>query len=478
MNFRALISGNVKPETKQVESKRGQRYLLALLATTDVRKDEWMALDFAALHALLPNDKEHSQWLCPQPIRSGAGFSHASNQSDIDIISMFPAFETVINQYTAGSVAEYFWSSLEDATESLAAEDTLVIALIGCTPSGTELLMSPSGEYLLNADTLEGYTECAEGRVILIIPYCDPDYWQSEHWSLVVAAEPVTTATGPQTPAAPPDILSVSTPAAVSCNSYRGVFTRLCCGRRDVGRSTVSAGLHPAEKMFVEQAAELSDGRSAANWNLLEWIEQQGAAGSLEPVSSSADLSSPCPSSSYPPGSTPHNISDPSQLLRYIAPTASKELRPPVPLPLTPEQTDQLLLLCRNYCSFEPADFIPECSIWQQCGDCLDGTLSDGVRPWLFRILQGRKARNQLAARIANRLHWVGEGEHPSEHVLPPSILKGLRNRANNHGCHVSSLEMQEYQWWWTGAADWLAKAWESAGCPEVSMQDWEDASA
>ncbi|KAL6297771.1 hypothetical protein BKA93DRAFT_754663, partial [Sparassis latifolia] len=127
-----LISGNVKPECpvvfvnlpqltriysqpKQVESKRGQCYLLALLATTDIRKDE-------------------------------ADSSHASNQSDIDIISTFPVFETVINQYTAGSVAEYFWCSLEDATESLAAEDTLVIALIGCTSSGTELLMSPSGE--------------------------------------------------------------------------------------------------------------------------------------------------------------------------------------------------------------------------------------------------------------------------------------------------------------------------------------------
>ncbi|GBE88796.1 hypothetical protein SCP_1402010 [Sparassis crispa] len=176
-----LISKDVKLTGKDdLTNKYKHRHVQALLASTNTKNDHWMAVEFAALNALLPCNPKTSRWYCPHPIRPDAVS---------DILSESAPFETVLFDSSPGGIAGSFWDGLVQAGQDLSSEDTLVVALIGAQPWGSSYKLSPEGQDILSAaDFIAGF-ENFKCKIVFIIPCGDAGHWRRPRWTVLTVAE-------------------------------------------------------------------------------------------------------------------------------------------------------------------------------------------------------------------------------------------------------------------------------------------------
>ncbi|GBE88781.1 hypothetical protein SCP_1401860 [Sparassis crispa] len=175
-------------EDDQLTGKYKHRHVQALLASTDVKNDHWMAVEFAALHALLPCNAETSRWYCPRPIRPD-GSSKQADDAVGDILTESGPFETVLFDSSPGGIARSFRDGLVQAGRDLSSEDMLVVALIGARPWGSSYKLSPEGQDIFSAGEFRARFENFKCKIVFIIPCGDAGHWRRPRWTVLTAAE-------------------------------------------------------------------------------------------------------------------------------------------------------------------------------------------------------------------------------------------------------------------------------------------------
>jgi hypothetical protein len=464
--------------------------------------DHWMAIDFVALRHLIGARDEHSKWLCGTPIRTNRGFVFGDPACD-RIIFDPPPFETVREP---SSLNLDYVINVREASSLLSAGDTLVLVLVGHGDADDHHSFligdNPNSCVRLTKTQLEWAVHGTKGDILLISTACYSGSWKSQYWTLLAAAEanqeaPSIVASGSKEyrggffansllaeyadefKIRPPypglvdetgqrmeqkehDFGPTNTTCASPClpkRSLQAIRNWIHRFRDDIGRTYTSADIvfHPCsnEPHTLPFVSLIS---ATAPFHRLTCIPPSlpdDASSSHSTAHSTVHhpaILSPPPQNTLEPavtwsaGEEAELVALAVDFLLYPPPTITSERGP--------------IILCMIMCDRKPG-----CE-----------TLSPVMKKKLLSQLKKRECHRELALAIAKNLGWekaVQDVGGPGGKQRQMATRLDLRLQAEASGCLVSVLLIPE-RTEWAGAAGWLARVWEAAGCPIVSPNKWQ----
>ncbi|KAF8228268.1 hypothetical protein L208DRAFT_1292530 [Tricholoma matsutake] len=463
--------------------------------------DHWMAIDFVALRHLIGARDNHSEWLCRTTIRTNRGFFLGDPACD-RIVFNPPPFETVFSGPPRILALKYLFA-VNKASSLLSAGDTLVLVLVGHGDADNQHSFfvgdNSNSYYQLAKNDLEEAVHATKGHILLISTACFSGSWKSQYWTLLAAAKAEQEApsivesgsnefrggfftnsllaeyadefkirppypgsvdeTGQRAEQKEHDFGPTNAIHPSPClpkRSLQAILNWMHRFRDDIGRTYMSADMvfdpcsnEPHKLPFVSLIS------ATEPFHRLTCIPP-----SLPDDSSSSHSTACCPAILSPPPqntlelSVTWSASEEAELvalaadfLLYMPPTITSERGP--------------IILCRTV-------------MFDQKHSC--ETLSLAMKRNLLSQLKKRECHRKLALAIAMNLGWekaVQDIGGPGGKQRQLGTRLDLRRQAEVNRCLVSMLLIPEKAQW-AGAAGWLARIWEAAGCPIVFPNEWK----
>jgi hypothetical protein len=488
----------------------GTTYITGVNEPTDKNDDHWMAIHFVALHHLIGARDELSKWICGTTIRTPRGFFMGDPACD-RIVFDPPPFETVFSGQLPSDLALEYLLDVKEVSSLLSAGDTLVLVLVGHGDPDKDHSLFVGYDrdscFRLKKDHLENCVRGTKGDILLITTACFSGSWKSQYWTLLAAAganqeAPSIVASGSEEyrggfftnallaecadefkirPPYPgsvdetgqraeqkehdfgPTKTTPPSPCFPRC-SLQGILNWIHRFRDDIGRTYPSADVtfHPcSDKLHKLPFVSLITAR--APFHRLQCI----------PPSPPDDASS---ESSHVTASV-HRPATPS------LPPQNISVEPSVTWSAGDEA--ELVELAEDFLLYMPPSITSERGPIIGCMKVIYGPkrgrepLSPVKKRKLLSQLKKRECHRQLALAIAKNLGWEKAVEDiggPGGKQRQMATRADLRRQAEASGCLVSVLLISEGSVYgqWAGAAGWLARIWEAAGCPIVSPDEWQ----
>jgi hypothetical protein len=491
--------------TVRVCALLGTTYITDVDEPTEKDNDHWMTIDFVALHHLIGAPDGLSKWLCGTTIRTNRGFFMGDPAGD-RIVFDPPPFETVFSGQPSDLVLKYT-TEVAKASSLLSAGDTLVLVLVGHGDKDDDHSFFVGYDcdscFRLKKDHLEDCVRGTKGDILLISTACFSGSWKSQYWTLLAAAGADQEA---------PLI------AASGSNEYRGFFTNAL-----LAEYADEFKIRPPYPGLVDETGQQAEQKEhdfgptkttrpspyfPSLQAILNWIHQfRDDIGRTYP---SADvIFHPCSSKPHklpfvslitarapfhrleciPPSPPDDASSESSHVTANVRCPATPSL-PPQNISVEPSATwsasdeAELVELAADFLLYMPPTITSERSPIIGCMNMIYG--NRGCEPFspvkkrkLLSQLKKRECHRQLALAIAKNLGWekaVQDIGGPGGKQRQMTTRADLRRQAEASGCLVSVLLIPEGSLHseWAGAAGWLARVWEAAGCPIVSPDEWQ----
>jgi len=473
-------------------------YVCGILGSADIAsngEDLWQAIDFVALRQLIGARDDKSIWLCGAPIHTCGNIILGDPACDRFQLNP-PTFERVMPVEELRD--EYLLEVLKAALK-LKRSDILVLVLVGHgDPSaGSFIIGEKEMQSMLTKKLLERAVTETKGTIFLINTACYSGSWESPCWTLLAAA------------ASHEEAPSIAASGSGKCRG--GFFTNAL-----IAEHMHEFGINAPRPASVDDTGyrgpqcthdfssekPTNPSRRLPKPSLRDWIHQlQDDIGRVYTTANITFL--PCSSSE------PHSL----PFLPLNSPKATLHCLPCIPpsLPTEPalfstantiilpsklptqeltklsaSDEAELVEMAMDILRFMPPSVPSEHRValrsWKvihavQRGEEPLGEMEKGR---LLSVLRNRECCRKCALSIARNLGWEkevaelgGPGGKQSQLVARHTLLE----EAEASGCLVRSLIVQEGPVRvWTSVAGWLARVWDAAGRPIITVEDWEQA--
>jgi hypothetical protein len=458
-----------------------------------VEKDKWIATEWVAIRHLLGARDELSTWLCGTSIRDAGNFLLGDPCCD-RIVFNPPPFEEVCHKDEPTGLRAKYLIEVAKVSSRLSTGDVLILVLAGHgDKNGVFMIGDEKADCELRKEELEVVLEGTKGDVLLINTSCYSGSWESPSWKLIAAA------------GAGQEAQSISVSGSGECRGgffsnaliaeYAHEFMITAPCPASVDNNGNRALQHPhdfgPDKMVIPSRIL----PKLTLQNVSDWIRQ--LRNDMGGTYTAADITFiPCTQD------VPHAL----PFLPLDAPTANLHRLPCAPpspsadhasfsavsailqpqlrtdqqMKLSPLDEHELLTRAASLLRSKPIQTAKETSTILECWGVVHGPdhgriLDDATKCQLLVRLRNRALYEARALRLAKALGWNRAVEELGTPQGRQEPMFSLQTRAEASGCFVKSFIIQESpRRSWVNVAGWLARVWESSGCPVVEKVEWE----
>lgn len=452
-----------------------------------------MATDFVAIRHLLGVRDDLSTWLCGTSIRGAGNFLLGDPCCD-RIVFNPPPFEEVCHEDDPTSLRARYIIEVAKVSSRLSTGDILVLVLAGHgEDNGAFVIGDEKTSCELRKGELEAALRGTKGNVVLINTACYSGSWESASWDLIAAA------------GADQQAQSLSVSGSGECRG--GFFTNALIAEH-AREFTISAPCPASVDKYGNRATQHPHGFGPDKTvipsrifpipslqNVLDWIHQLrndmgGAytAADIKFVPCTPDIPHSLPflpldaptanlhrlPCAPPSPSADHaSFSAVSAILQRPSPTDQ-------PSKLSPLDEDELVTRAANLLQSTLIQTAKETWTVLECWEVVHGpndgrTLDDASKWRLLVRLRNRALYEARAMKLAENLGWRRAVEELGAPRGKQRPMFSLQTRAEVNGCYVKAFIIKESSHRsWASVAGWLARVWESSGCPVVEKVDWE----
>lgn len=447
-----------------------------------VKNDKWIATEWVAIRHLLGARDDLSMWLCGTSIRDAGNFLLGDPCCNRIVFSP-PPFEEVCHKDDPTGLRARYIGEVAKVSSRLSTGDVLVLVLAGHgDENGAFIIGDEKADCELRKGELEAVLEGTKGDILLINTSCFSGSWESPSWKLIAAA------------GADQGAQSISVSGSGECRgrffsnaeyAHEFMITAPCPASVDNDGNRALQHVIPSRilpKLTLQNVSDwirqlrndMGGTYTAADITLIPCTQDAPHALPFLPLDApTANLHRlPC----APPSPSADHAS-----FSAVSAILQPQLRTDQRMKLSPLDEHELLTRAASLLQSKPIQTAKETSTVLECWEVVHGPdhgriLDDATKCRLLVRLRNRALYEARALRLAKTLGWNRAAEElgtPQGTRQEPMF--SLQTRAEASGCFVKSFIIKESpRRSWVGVAGWLARVWESSGCPVVEKVEWE----